>query len=153
LIRAMKFRGDLAAARTLGELLADAVDPDSVECLVPVPLHPRRLADRGYNQAREIARPVGRRHDLPLHIDLVHRLQATRAQAELPAEQRRANVHSAFGVSTAQRARLQGRHIAIVDDVVTTGETADALARVLRAAGAGKVQIWAVTRAEGNSRD
>ncbi|MFO8155396.1 MAG: ComF family protein [Thiohalospira sp.] len=149
LIRAMKFRGDLAAARTLGELLAGAIEPGEVEFMVPVPLHGRRLAERGYNQALEIARPVSRHRGIPLQPAVARRRRATRAQAELAAERRRANVRDAFVVPARQREALRGRHIAIVDDVVTTGETTDALATVLRTAGAASVAIWAVARAEG----
>ena len=149
LIRSMKFRGDLSAARTLGELLATAIEPDGVDLVVPVPLHDRRLAVRGFNQALELARPVARRWGLAVRPELSRRRRATRAQAELAAEQRRANVRDAFVVPPERRAAVRGRRIALVDDVVTTGETADALAATLRAAGADGVVIWAVARAEG----
>lgn len=146
LIWQLKFRGRLAPARTLGRLLADAGRDreDSLpECLVPVPLHRRRLGERGYNQAVELARPVARQLGIPLAPRLARRAHATPPQAELDGRERRRNVRGAFTVPQAPAAR----HVAIVDDVVTSGATVSELAQALRRAGVERVEVWAVARA------
>ena len=148
LIHWMKFEANLPAALTLGELLAssvvralaraDAVLPDAI---VPVPLHPSRLRERGFNQALELARPLARRLDRPLLGRACRRRRATRAQSGLssPTDRRR-NVAGAFCVG----APLAGlARVAIVDDVITTGATVDELARTLRGAGVRQVYAWA----------
>jgi ComF family protein len=147
LVAAAKFHRELHAARTLGELLALHLDrarpgppPD---LLVPVPLHRRRLAARGYNQAVEIARPLAALSGAPLALRLCERTRATPEQSGLPAAARRRNLRGAF----AARGRCDGARVAIVDDVVTTGSTAAALARALRDAGAAEVEVWAAARA------
>lgn len=149
LITDFKFHGRLAHGRVLAGLLADAVTAAVAdaglslpEALVPVPLHPARLARRGFNQAMELARPLAAALDRPLLTAGIRRRQDTPAQSTLPAKARRSNLRRAFAVSGPVPAR-----VAIVDDVVTTGATVEALARVLRAAGAKEVQVWALARA------
>ena len=146
LIWQLKFRGRLAPARTLGRLLADAVrgrEGPLPECLVPVPLHRRRLASRGYNQALELARPLARELGLPLAPRLVVRTQATPPQAERTGRERRRNVRGVFTVPQPPAVR----HVAIVDDVVTSGATVAELAQALRRAGVERVEVWALARA------
>ena len=143
-IQRLKFRQDLSLARLLGELLAREVaspTPHSQPVLVPVPLHRKRLAERGYNQALEISRPL---HRLGYRIDtdICHRIAATRAQTSLSAQARRANVRSAFSV----KKRLQDKAIILVDDVMTTGATLDELAARLKQAGAERVDAWVIAR-------
>ncbi len=140
----LKFREQLPAARLLGHLLADAVSgrpPPDV--LLPVPLHARRLRQRGYNQAREIARFTARRLGLPIDPTLVKRTRPTPPQQGLHARERRRNLRGAFALTGA----LPGKHVAIVDDVVTTGSTVGEIARLLRRAGAERVVVWAAARA------
>jgi ComF family protein len=109
---------------------------------VPVPLHRRRLAQRGYNQAGLLAREWGRRLGLPVRPGALRRTRATAAQAELPGRERRRNVAGAF------RARgVTGRPVVLVDDVVTSGATVEAAAEALLAAGATEVRVLAVARA------
>lgn len=145
LIQRLKFRGDLACARTLGILMAqflcarDIVKPDII---LPVPLHPRRLAARGYNQALELARPIARRLGVPLDAQSCRRVRATAEQANLSAEARQANVAGAF-IADA----LSGKHVAVVDDVMTTGHTIEALTRALKDAGATRIAVWICARA------
>lgn len=146
LLQALKFRGALVYGRVLGELLAARVESvaDSLPALiVPMPLHRRRLGERGFNQAYEIARPVARRLGLPLDSSGVVRLRATREQSLLDAQERRANLRGAF----AARQAAWPAHVAIVDDVLTTGSTAGELARTLKKAGARQVDVWCVARA------
>jgi ComF family protein len=145
LVVGAKFRGRLNLARLLGQCLADQVreaDPPRPEVLLPVPLHPSRLRTRGYNQALEIARFVGR--DLALQIDhaCCVRVQATPPQAGLDERTRHRNIRGAFSI----RGPLPWSHVAILDDVVTTGSTVAELSRVLRKAGVRRIQVWAVAR-------
>lgn len=143
LIHAFKFRGDLAAGRLLATLLADAATERRPELLLPVPLHDRRLRQRGFNQSLEMARQLSRRHRLPLAANLLLRRRDTPAQHALPARARRANIRGAFEL----RGALPAGHIALIDDVLTTGHTAAEIARVLKRAGATRVEVWVVARA------
>ena len=142
LVGRFKYAGALHHGRLLGMLLAGAVAGRAVDALVPVPLHPARLAERGYNQAAEIARPVGRRLGVPVRASLCRRVRATPAQAGLPADVRRGNPAGAFSAARG----CDGLHLAVVDDVLTTGATAAAVTRCLRRAGAAGVEVWAVAR-------
>ncbi|MGQ9658911.1 MAG: ComF family protein [Thermochromatium sp.] len=145
LITGAKFQGQLNAARLLGQCLADQVRAsvdDWPETLIPVPLSPQRQRQRGYNQALEIARVLGRVLSIPLAPHLVVRTRATPPQTGLTAYARRRNVRGAFAATTV----LDGRHLAIVDDVMTTGSTVSELSRVLIDAGAARVQVWTVAR-------
>jgi ComF family protein len=151
LVRALKFHGERCNARLLGTLLAleragwDAPLPSLV---VPVPLHARRLAERGYNQAAELARYAARRLALPLAPRLLERRRDTPKQTRLDSAARAANVAGAF----TARVRLAGLHVALVDDVLTTGSTARAAAAALREAGATRIELWAAARAERRDR-
>jgi ComF family protein len=146
LVRGFKYHGRLAHGRVLGTLLADAALESPVampHLLVPVPLHPSRERERGYNQAWELARVVARRLGLPADPTLCVRTRATPPQATLDAAARRANLAGAFEVARAPGVA----HVAIVDDVLTTGATAAALAGALRARGVERVDVWTVARA------
>jgi len=145
LVQRFKFEGDLAVGRLLGSLLADylAAGTDRPDCIVPVPLHDSRLRERGFNQAMELARPVTRRLKMKIRSDLCTRTRTTQVQSTLDAEERRKNLKDAFTV----KGSVQGLHIALLDDVVTTGATAESLARVFREAGAARVSLWSVCRA------
>ncbi|MGE0080717.1 MAG: ComF family protein [Thiohalomonadaceae bacterium] len=143
LVLRLKFQGALHLALLLGELLAGrlvAADPRP-DLIVPVPLHPARLASRGYNQALELGRPLARALGVPLAHDLCRRVRDTAAQSSLDPEGRRRNVRGAFAVYGPVPAR-----VAILDDVITTGATLAELARVLRRAGARHVEAWALAR-------
>lgn len=145
LITGAKFRGRLNAARLLGQCLAEHVREsadDWPEALVPVPLHPRRQRMRGYNQALEIARVTGRELSIRPEPRLVARTLATPPQVGLTARARRRNIRGAFKVM----ADPTGRHLAIVDDVMTTSSTVSELSRALLDAGAARVDVWAVAR-------
>jgi ComF family protein len=143
LLPRFKFHGDLAAGALLGRLMAGAViDGDLPQALVPVPLHRGRLRERGYDQARELALGLGRILGVPV-FDLVERRHATQAQTTLGAAARRRNVRGAFEC----RAGAMPAHVALVDDVMTTGATLSECARVLRGAGVARIEAWAVARA------
>jgi len=146
LLQRFKFHADLATGRLLGELLAEflAASPASrPEVLVPVPLHSARLRERGFNQALELARPVSRR--LHLHLDnrLCVRRKNTAVQSKLDARERHRNLRDAFEVCHP----VSGAHVAVLDDVITTGVTMTALSQVLREAGATQISVWSLARA------
>lgn len=144
LIHRLKFCNDLAIGRTLGLLLArriQAPGPAAVERIVPVPLHRRRLAQRGFNQALELARPLAALGP-PVDPGCCRKIRATEAQSGLSARQRRRNLRGAFEVIRPVR----GQRIALVDDVLTTGSTLNALAAQLKQAGAARVEAWVVAR-------
>jgi ComF family protein len=143
-IKALKFRRRLFYGPALAELLCRECEllPDSVDAVLPVPLHWRRRWFRGFNQADEIAVPVARHLGVGLLRD-VTRVRATPFQSGLSARERSRNLRGAFDV----RGRLSAHHVLIIDDVITTGATVRQLARVLRQAGVGKVSALAVARA------
>jgi ComF family protein len=144
LLPRLKFHGGLAAGRLLAQLAADgfahAQRPDA---LVPVPLHRARLRQRGYDQALELARPLARQLGLSLRTDLLRRIRATAPQSRLDAAARRRNLHDAFNVRS--QAPLPA-HVALFDDVMTTGATLHAAARALRRAGVARVDAWVCAR-------
>jgi ComF family protein len=147
LVRALKYHGRLVHARVLGQLLAQSLVGSNrahwPELLIPVPLSERRFVERGFNQAIEIAKHVSRITLIPMRADLLERRRATQEQAGLDRIARRKNVRAAFVL----RESLPAKHVAILDDVVTTGSTVNEIARVLKRAGAQRIEVWAVARA------
>ncbi|QPF72665.1 ComF family protein [Roseateles sp. DAIF2] len=127
--------------QTLASALAEAPD-----WLLPVPLAPERLRERGYNQSFELARTLARRRRLDCDPGLLLRVRDTAHQLKLPPGQRAANVRSAFAIEPRRAAALRGAHVALLDDVMTTGATLFELARVLRQAGVLRVEAWVVAR-------
>lgn len=145
LVQGLKFRGELA----LAPLLADALhaelaerQADPVELLVPVPLHELRLRERGYNQSMEIARALAGLTGIRAAADLCVRVRNTAAQLELPWKERLDNVRDAFSCRRA----VEGKRIAVVDDVMTTGATLNEVAATLKKFGAVRVVNWVVAR-------
>ena len=150
MIRELKYQGRIAHARVLGVLLAEA----ALECgvplpklLVPVPLHPARMQERGFNQATALARYAGRMLEIPVLGAAVRRIRNTPSQTALGVEQRHRYVSGAFGVAENSRRLVEAEHVAVVDDVMTTGSTLAELRAVLLAAGVRRVDTWAVARA------
>lgn len=147
LIGRFKYRRQPAAGRVLAELLIPRVlehyGAESLpEALLPVPLHWWRQWRRGFNQAHLLARYLGEPLDLPVAGSCLRRTRPTPRQQALDRRQRQANLRGAF----ALRGPPPALHLALVDDVVTTGATADSLARLLRAAGAERVDVWCLAR-------
>jgi ComF family protein len=146
LIHRMKYRGVLPITRILGCVLGRRLAERGalqVDAIVPVPLSPKREYRRGYNQAREIAVFAGRELGLPVHDRLARRIRETAEQTGLSAGARRRNLRGAFTIETGD---VPSR-VAIVDDVLTTGATVEALALALRRAGCRHIEVWAVARA------
>ncbi len=148
LVQELKFSGRLASGRLLGQLLARWLRRRgaTADVLVPMPLHATRLRERGFNQAAELAGPVAALLDIPLDRGMLQRNRATAAQSGLPLGERMKNVRRAFHC----RRQLDGLRVAVIDDVVTTGSTAEAVSTALKTAGAAEVQLWAVCRAARN---
>lgn len=147
-IRALKFRGRRRLARPLAALLARATcraDPRA-DLIIPMPLHSKRLRERGYNQAALLARPLARSLGVPLRADALLRTRATLPQTRLHASERRANVEGAFALAPGAAATLAGRRIVLVDDVTTTGATLEAAAEALLAARPAAIIGLAVAR-------
>jgi len=147
LVHRCKYRADFAAGRFLAHLLAGRVEsalPGGVDLLVPVPLHRWRLAGRGFNQAALLARGVARRLRLPVAVAALGRTGNTRTLAGLHPEERSRVLRGAFTVR--QPGRIAGRRVLLVDDVLTTGATADGCCRALKGAGARWVGVAVAAR-------
>ncbi len=142
LVQSLKFRGELALAPLLGDLLSKCIANKNVDCIVPVPLSVERLRERGYNQALEIARGIARTTGTRLAPDLCKRARDTPAQMDLPLADRAKNVRGAFHCPRL----VAGAKIAVLDDVMTTGATLDEIAGTLKRAGAAHVENWVIAR-------
>ena len=150
LLLQLKFGARLALAPLLAELLHVAIQQqqtwEAPHLLCPVPLGPARLAERGFNQALEIARLLARLLDVPLQPRLTLRVRDTRAQSSVAPQERQANLAHAFVIAPEHGALLQGCHVGIVDDVMSSGHTVNALAAACKHAGAARVSIVVAAR-------
>jgi ComF family protein len=150
LINRFKHRDQGSLGRLAGTLLArhlqhlfDEGQPRP-ELLLPVPLSPQRLRQRGFNQAGLLADWLGKAVQLPVNAKVLQRVQEQHSQQGLSASERQRNLQQAFAL--LDEAALAGRHVALVDDVLTTGATADSLARLLKRAGARRVDVYCLAR-------
>ena len=142
LIQSFKYGHRLALAAYLGRELARLAPDVAADLIVPLPLHPSRLRERGFNQALELARPVAATLGLPLDSRICTRIRHTPAQAGLPWKKREQNIRGAFHCARD----LSGRRILLVDDVMTTGASLDECARTLKLHGASEVVLLVVAR-------
>lgn len=150
-VHRLKYGADFTQAQLLGRLMAEQLGRRALplpQLLIPVPLHRTRLMRRGYNQALELARVLTQRLAMPLAADAAVRVRATPDQIGQSAAQRRRNLRGAFAVPRP----LGGLHIALLDDVMTTGATLAELARAARTAGAARIEAWSLARVAGNAR-
>jgi ComF family protein len=149
LVHQLKYADRHDARTLLGRWLAEAGRElmPGIDAIVPVPLGRLRLILRHYNQAAVLAGELSRQTGVPTDPLLLARIRSTRSQVGMTREQRRRNVAAAFRVSDRRRARLAGRNVLLVDDVVTTGATAEACARTLKRAGAARVDVLALALA------
>lgn len=139
LILQLKFNHQLIFARLFGEWMGEFLkNKPRPECIIPVPLHSKRTQERGYNQALEMARPLSKILKIPIEFSTCSRTRYTKPQAELPESDRKSNIHGAFKVN----AHCSYHYVAILDDVVTTGQTVSELSRVLKKQGVQKIDIW-----------
>ncbi|HTJ01084.1 MAG TPA: ComF family protein [Dongiaceae bacterium] len=147
-IHRFKYQQALWFEPFLADLLAREAGPElareSWDFIVPIPLHPKKQRERGFNQAERLAARLSAATGIPLNNRLLRRVEFTQTQTRLSRSQRAANVRRAFAV--APRIALSGARLVLVDDVFTTGATSSACARALQAAGAGDVCVWTVAR-------
>lgn len=144
LILELKFQGKLRNARLLAKLFYEQLPAnEQPEVLIPVPLHPKRLRERGYNQSLELARELAKLTAIPFDTQSAQRNRYTERQADLPLKDKKGNVKNAFEVI----GNLKTRHVAIIDDVMTSGHTVNEFAHVLKQSGVEIVDIWVMARA------
>lgn len=150
LLLQLKFGARLALAPLFAQLLYEAMQRQPgwqrPQLLCPVPLGPARLAERGFNQALEIARPLAHLLQVPLQPRLAQRVRDTRAQSGVAPQERQANLAHAFAIAAEHGALLQDCHVGIVDDVMSSGHTVNALAAACKSAGAARVSILVAAR-------
>ena len=147
LLTQFKYQRRLSCGAPLAQVLLQAArarDEVLPQALIPVPIHGRRLVERGFNQSLELARPLGRALGIAVLYDGVRRVRATVPQNQLAQDERVANVRRVFALHTGVKLP---KHVAIVDDVLTTGATVRELAKVLRKQGCERVEVWCAARA------
>jgi ComF family protein len=143
LLQRYKYDHQLSLAHTFATLLQHRLAQSKLpELLIPMPLHAARLRERGFNQALEIARPLASQLGLPLAAQCCTRIRMTAPQVSLPLKRRIANMRGAFACTE----QVAGRHVALLDDVMTTAASLNALAQTVLAAGAIHVECWVVAR-------
>ena len=145
-VQQAKFNEQLPYLNLIGQLLVEQLKlslTDKPDMLIPVPLHRSRYLDRGFNQSREMAALIARELQIPLNETLVRRKKNSQAQVGLTAKERQKNVRGIFACD----APLNDQHIAIIDDVMTSGSTVNELARILKKSQAGRVDVWVFARA------
>ena len=143
LILAMKFGKQLALADAFAEKLAQRIYTNNLpDCIIPMPLHPTRLRERGFNQSLLLAKKVARQLNLPCLPRACSRVRDTPAQSSLKWKERDKNLRNAFSCIID----LTGKRVALVDDVMTTGASLDALALAVKNSGAADIQTWVVAR-------
>jgi ComF family protein len=150
MISQLKFNAKLLQANVLAELMMNRLPALSgiPDCIMPVPLHPQRLRQRGFNQSVELARPLARAQHVPLDVSSCRRLRATPPQTGMTASQRRRNLRGAFEFPNEQNYA----HVVLFDDVMTTGATLNELARLLKRQGVHRVEVWSLARAQRNNK-
>ena len=138
IVHNLKYAGVQALGLELGRRLGKIVVERGIhaDAIIPIPLHRRKLRERGYNQAELIARGVSEVSDIPVRCDLVRRKKYTKTQTVLSLNERRENMEDAFEVAPIKRTEVENEQFIVIDDVVTTGSTMIACADVLRASGA-----------------
>jgi ComF family protein len=148
LIHALKYKMQLAIAPVLAKLFVDKLNSlelsELPELVIPMPLHPKRLQERGFNQTLEICHHMTRQLDIELSQNSCRRIKNTPPQTNLPWKIREKNIQKAFSCSVD----LSGKHVAILDDVMTTGATLNELAKQLRKQGAKKITNWVIARVQ-----
>ncbi|MDQ7091614.1 MAG: ComF family protein [Methylococcales bacterium] len=144
LITQLKFNQTYKNARLLGQIFADSLTKTSLpQCIIPVPLHKKRYRQRGFNQSLEIAKTVGKQLHIPIESKLCIRHRNTPHQIGLPKHKRHENVKNAFSLVK----QINYTHIAILDDVMTTGSTLREITRIFKKAGVSTIELWVCARA------
>lgn len=143
LIADFKYHDKLFLSRFFAEQMVKKLKKRPLpKLLIPIPLHPRRLRQRGYNQSLELAKVLSKQLSIPVSSDPLIRIKDSLPQASLPYKERKSNIQHAFNVTTSQLPK----HIALIDDVLTTGHTANVAVKVLRHTGVSIIEVWTIAR-------
>ncbi len=143
LIADFKYHDKLYLSQLFSQLMTEQLKKSPLpQCLIPIPLHSKRLRQRGYNQSLELAKSISTQLNIPVNNDYLKRIINTEPQASLPFKQRKNNIQHAFSLIDANIPP----HIAIIDDVLTTGHTANAAAKLLRQQGVETIEVWTIAR-------
>lgn len=143
LLKALKYRGELSVAKIAADAITDSLPTGyAPDLIVPMPLHPQRLRERGFNQVVEISRRIAQRIQCELSLDTAIRTRHGEPQASLPLNKRAKNVKGAF----AMNRDIEGKRIAVTDDIMTSGASLNELAKTLKKAGAARVECWIAAR-------
>ncbi|MCP3676228.1 MAG: ComF family protein, partial [Deltaproteobacteria bacterium] len=143
-IHLLKYRGKTALAHPLASLLTDTIDGQEYDIITPVPLHRKRLQERGFNQSLLLARGVAKRYRIPIDYPNLRRVRATAPQINLSGNERKANVRGAFEVRKG--APFSKKRVLLIDDVYTTGATVSECSKALKKAGANEVGVLTLAR-------
>lgn len=148
-IKRFKFHKRKNLAKPLGILLVQYLSQtplkiEELDMIVPVPLHQKRFGERGFNQAEHLAQVVAKYHELPV-VNAIQRIRNTKANFDLPRNERFANVREAFAVT--QKGQVENKRVLLLDDIYTTGATIAECSKVLNAAGAKRIEILTLSRA------
>jgi len=153
LIKKFKYTKQLIFGELLADLLLESIQSNisptqlsTIDYLLPVPLHKKKLYQRGFNQAQLLAEKLAKQLHIPILTKTVSRAKETVAQENLSLTERKKNLSKAFDISVNKKQNIQGRRIIIIDDVVTTGATVNSLAKALLQAGAKQIDIWCLCR-------
>lgn len=143
LIADFKYHNKLALSRVFAAQMTERLKARQLpQLLIPIPLHPRRLRERGYNQSLELAKQLSKQLVIPVRHDALTRIRDTLPQASLPFSERKKNMKQAFQINKTNIPS----HIALIDDVLTTGHTTNVAAKILRKAGVNTIEVWTVAR-------
>jgi ComF family protein len=150
MISQLKFNAKLLQAKVLADLMLHRLPAltGKPDCIMPVPLHNKRLRQRGFNQSVELARPLARALNVQLDVASCRRLRATPPQTGMKAAQRRRNLRGAFDFPNDHNYS----HVVLFDDVMTTGATLNELAGLLKRHGVQRVEVWSLARAQRNNK-
>lgn len=153
-ITRLKFQHQLVYARLLSQLFlkkfsATYLQQEKPACIIPIPLHYKRLRERGFNQAVEIAKPIAKKLKIPLDLRSWSRIKATQAQTELSAKDRAHNIKNAF---VLHKKTFNAKYVVVFDDVITTGHTVTEFCSLLRENGVEKIEVWCCARTAGDNR-
>ncbi len=150
LIHQFKYQQKIFLARNFAQLFLQqnniSAQNQHPDLLLPVPLYQSKIKQRGYNQANEIARFLSQQLNIELNYQLIKRVIDTKSQRHLKSDARRKNVENAFTL-TSDNTLIKNKHLVIIDDVMTTGSTVNAIAKLLKTAGATRVDVWTIARA------
>jgi len=137
-----KYNNALYLSQTFGHLLAEEIVPFNIDVIIPMPLHPSRLQERGFNQSLEVAKVIAKQLNLVIDATSCSKTKNTPPQASLPLKERLKNMKGAFSCQPL----MAGKHVALIDDVMTTGASLNALAKTIKQAGAAKVSCYVLAR-------